>query len=153
MLSGDDPNTLILNAYSSDLIGRIVTAEGHATYYSKTEDGIGKDIIGPNVHQIGPLADTYLPSLQSNYTPPEDVVEFIQKHQDAGEQIAAVGFGSMPYGQVEFLVNALVKCKVPGILIGTAMQSMKKIIEEKKGIKMTAAEAVAKDGKDVKDAT
>ena len=88
-------------------------------------------------------------TLQSNYKPPEDFAEFIEKHQKAGEQITPVGLGSMPYRQVEYLVNALVKHKVPAILIGTAMQSMKKVVENKKNA--TTAKT-AKEGAEEKDA-
>ena len=73
---------------------------------------------GPNVLNIGGLASDYIPK---DFEPPKDLVSFLD-----GLEAPPVcfGYGSMPFGQAEMLVDAAFEAKRPSILVGSAMMNV-----------------------------
>ena len=69
---------------------------------------------GPNVLNVGGLADHYIPQ---DFEPPPDLISFLEKNN----RPICFGYGSMPFGQAEMLVNAAYEAKRPAILVGSDM--------------------------------
>ena len=72
---------------------------------------------GPNVLNVGGLADNYIPN---DFEPPADLISFLEKHK----RPICFGYGSMPFGQAEMLVTAAYEVNRPAILVGSAMMSV-----------------------------
>ena len=98
--SGNDARVIIANAMNDGLIPPV-------------KDG------GRNIHQVGPLADHYIPT---NYEPPEDLVTFLSNNPPP----ICIGFGSMPYDNAPLIYSVLeaIDCKA-AILIGKALEMPK----------------------------
>ena len=98
ILTGKHPNVWIVNAYSNELIPKLVDE-------------------GPNVYEVGPLADSYIPPDfdSSKYVSLLD--RFLQ--QGSVNKPICIGFGSMPFRQdVKIVLEAIRVLNVRAILIG-----------------------------------
>lgn len=87
---------------------------------------------GPRVLNIGGLADNYIPKA---FEPPSDLMSFLDKLEAPP---ICFGYGSMPFGQAEILVDAAYEAKRPSILVGSAMMN----VLEKKVTKDTDSDVV-----------
>jgi len=96
ILSGNDSLIVIANAINDSLVPPVTDA-------------------GPNVHQIGPLADHYIPS---DFEPPHALMEFLSDNP----RPICVGFGSMPYGQASLILDALRDVNCGAVLVGKALE-------------------------------
>jgi sterol 3beta-glucosyltransferase len=96
LLSGNRDNTWIANSfYSPELIPAVTD-------------------VGPNVHHVGPLADAYIPK---DFTPEQELSGFL-----IAERPICVGYGSMPYNQVEMLLEVLEEINCKAVLVGKALE-------------------------------
>lgn len=77
---------------------------------------------GPKVLNVGGLADHFIPA---GFEPPSDLVSYLEEIKKNSDGIQArpicFGYGSMPFGKVVTVVEALHKTKRPAILVGSAM--------------------------------
>lgn len=96
ILSGNDSRIAIANAMNDGFIPPV------------------RDV-GPHVHQIGPLADHYIPS---DFEPPRNLVDFLSNNP----QPMCIGFGSMPYSQVSLILDALQEVDRKAVLVGKALE-------------------------------
>lgn len=101
MLKGNDPMVHICNGYDSNhLVPPIAGTHG----------------VGQNVHEIGPLADSFLPC--NNFVPDPDLESFLKLHKKP----ICIGFGSMPFADMEAIMDALMELDMPAILLGAPFQ-------------------------------
>lgn len=97
------------NCFSSDLCP--APAEGH-------------------IHDIGALADAYIPA---SFSEPSDLLQFLQELGD-GNPPVAIGFGSMPFGQAEAVIQGLESLRCPAVLVGKALANFQATEWTKKNI-------------------
>ena len=88
-----------MNAYSNHLIPKLQ----------------GTKRVGPNVYDVGPLADHYLPP---NFQAPSSLVQFLDS---CLQPPICVGFGSMPFSKVQVILQALEILNRRAILVGNAL--------------------------------
>ena len=98
ILSGNDSQIVIANAMNDGLIPEVTD-------------------VGRQVHQIGPLADHYIPF---DFVPPEVLVQFLSNINPV--RPICVGFGSMPYNQVALILDALEEVDCKAVLVGKALE-------------------------------
>lgn len=94
ILSGNDPNVHLVNAFSGELLPSVTDAGSH-------------------LYQMGALADSYIPI---NYQPNPKLEEFLQAHCPV-----CVGFGSMPYDKVDLILQVLEESGKKAVLVGQAL--------------------------------
>jgi UDP:flavonoid glycosyltransferase YjiC (YdhE family) len=99
ILRGNNSQFFILNAYSNHLIPRIANTPG----------------VGPNVYDIGPLADAYLPP---SFQPDPALTSFLQM---CDYPPICIGFGSMPFHRVSVIVSALIQLERKAIFVGKSL--------------------------------
>jgi hypothetical protein len=99
ILLGYNAQFSIVNAYSNHLIPAIGNTIG----------------VGPHVHDIGPLADDYIPP---NFVPDPSLVAFLAEWSSP----ICIGFGSMPFHRLDALMDALMQLDQPTILVGAPFQ-------------------------------
>ncbi|CAB9497870.1 Sterol 3-beta-glucosyltransferase [Seminavis robusta] len=80
---------------------------------------------GPKVINVGSLSCNYIPD---GFEPPQDLVSFLEKHAD--NPPVCFGYGSMPFGQAQMIVEAAFETKRPSILIGSAMMGILASLQE-----------------------
>ncbi|CAJ1948539.1 unnamed protein product [Cylindrotheca closterium] len=98
----------IVNCYSNHLIPSIVGTPG----------------VGPNVHEIGCLADAYIPWNYKRTLNP-DLETFLQscKKMKNTRPPICIGFGSMPFSELSAVMDALIELEdIPAILVGKPFQ-------------------------------
>lgn len=71
---------------------------------------------GPNVFDVGPLADHYTPR---GWTPPAELVSFLEGCADPP---VCVGYGSMPFEKACMVVEVLRKLSLKAVLVGDALK-------------------------------
>ena len=92
---------------------------------------------GKKVLNIGSLAADYVPQ---DFEPPTELISFLDSLEAPP---VCFGYGSMPFGQAELLVDAAFEAKRPAILVGSAMMD---VIDKKKAAENTElAEWVGKN--------
>ena len=104
ILSGKDPNTWLINAFyceDEDLIPNILS----------------DDHLGPNVINTGPFADAYIPADFEEPSSDTDLIEFLTTKNPI-----CVGFGSMPFGQVNDIVEVIKELNENAIFVGKALE-------------------------------
>eukprot|EP00978_Attheya_sp_CCMP212_P018374 scaffold50201_cov50-Attheya_sp.AAC.4 len=74
---------------------------------------------GSKVLNCGGLADAYIPS---NFEPPADLVSFLDSL--GNKRPICFGYGSMPFGKAELVMEALFEVDSPAILVGSAMMGI-----------------------------
>jgi len=97
---------------------------------------------GPKVLNVGALADAYIPA---DFEPHMDLVSFLETHKSSiggdgdvdsssmNTRPICFGYGSMPFGNVQGIMDALYECQRPAVLVGSAMVSVRdKILQETK---------------------
>ncbi|KAL7554530.1 hypothetical protein ACHAWF_017990 [Thalassiosira exigua] len=99
MLSGQDENTLIINAFSTPEVIPCCSDSG------------------VNIFDIGPLADAYIPG---DFDPSQELLAFLEK---SDEPPLCVGYGSMPFGKVDVIVDTLKEFRTRAIFVGQAKKS------------------------------
>lgn len=73
-----------------------------------------------NVVEAGALAAAYTPA---GWRAPPELAAFLQECRDAREPPVCIGFGSMPFGQPQALVDALRRTGHKAVLVGAALAS------------------------------
>jgi hypothetical protein len=133
IFAGHDPNVVIVNAYSKYLIPTITTTNGI------TNSQFSRTLLGPNVVDVGPLADNFhvvppSPSSSSgggwNSTIQQQVEHFFTRDDDDEEEerkphqpVLCIGFGSMPFHRKHVVLEALKLLGYPKtMLIGDALR-------------------------------
>ena len=97
VLAGRNPDTLIANSFCTEIIPATTDA-------------------GDNVHDVGPLADSYI---SPGWEPPKELVEFLNGCQSPP---VCVGFGSMPFGKTSLIIAALKQTGDKAVLVGDALK-------------------------------
>jgi len=100
MLSGNDDRVIIANCMNDGLVPQVTDA-------------------GPGVHQIGPLADHYVPV---DFEPPGGLVSFLSSDNHPAARPICIGFGSMPYSQVSLILDALREVDRKAVWVGNALE-------------------------------
>jgi sterol 3beta-glucosyltransferase len=100
ILSGHKAQFLVANAYSNHLIPSIQDTP----------------CVGPHVHEIGPLADDYLPP---HFIEPPSLIEFFES---CDQNPICIGFGSMPFHKVEIILEALRLLGRKAVLVGDSLR-------------------------------
>mmetsp|Transcript_37050 Transcript_37050/g.54432 ORF Transcript_37050/g.54432 Transcript_37050/m.54432 type:complete len:447 (-) Transcript_37050:213-1553(-) len=72
--------------------------------------------VGPNLYNVGSLADAYVPK---KWKPPDELTAFLQK---CDAPTVCVGYGSMPFDQATMVVEALKDVDVKVVLVGNALK-------------------------------
>ena len=100
ILSGNSPSIHIVNAFSNEIFPPVPDA-------------------GPNVHDVGALGDSYVPTAFDPPAEESDLVTFLKN----GKKPICIGFGSMPYdaGKVEGLLNVVQEQDQRVVLVGKAL--------------------------------
>ena len=135
ILSGHFRNIWIVNAYSNELVPKIVADFSDSDEDDSNHDGSNDrrpalcPTIGPNVSDVGPLADAYLPP---DFDPSKLAIleSFLESvvtcsHEADGEsghsiitKPICIGFGSMPFRNISVVLDAVNYIEVPAILVG-----------------------------------
>jgi UDP:flavonoid glycosyltransferase YjiC (YdhE family) len=103
ILAGHHANVTIVNAYSNHLIPSIVGT-------------------GPNVYEVGPLADSYL---SSNFDGTSNAIHSLQEFLlSCQHPPICIGFGSMPFSRLEILREALRELDLETVLVGDNLISL-----------------------------
>jgi len=102
MLTGRHPRVWVVNAYSNQLIPKL---EGDAR-------------LGPNVVDVGPLGDDYVPYGHERLEPR------IQEFLSCEEKPICVGFGSMPFRNIGAVLEACKQLKIRAVLVGTVFEQI-----------------------------
>lgn len=115
ILSGQDANFFLVNAYSNHLVPSL---EAHSKSYPHKR----------NIYDVGPLADAYLPP----GSPSKALIRFL--HQNNGDDdisdggvrprrrpIVCIGFGSMMFSNPKMLWRALQILNVRAVLVGSCL--------------------------------
>lgn len=97
-LLGQHESTILCNAYSDVLIP-------------------SPNDYGPMVKDVGALADSYIPK---DFEPPSDATSDLLQFLE--ERPICIGFGSMPYDQVQRILEALETLNQKAILVGDALK-------------------------------
>eukprot|EP00438_Fugacium_kawagutii_P001185 Skav206584 [mRNA] locus=scaffold925:950784:952393:- [translate_table: standard] len=73
--------------------------------------------MGPGLHpkDVGALADAYIPA---NFVEPSTLLQFLK---DSAKPPVAIGFGSMPFGQAQAVIQGLEALQCPAVLVGQAL--------------------------------
>lgn len=96
MLTGRHPRIWVANAYTNHLIPRLAGQEG----------------LGPNIWDLGPLADAYVPFGQESFdTTLHEFLSFDDKP-------LCIGFGSMPFHNIGAVLGACKSLKTRAVLVG-----------------------------------
>lgn len=101
MLTGKAKNVWVVNAYSNHLVPPLA----------------GSDGLGANILDVGPIADDYIPPGHEQLDPM--LQRFLSEpcfHDN--EKPICVGFGSMPFGRIGQLLEAIKTLKVRAVLVG-----------------------------------
>ncbi|KAL3915953.1 MAG: hypothetical protein SGILL_005401, partial [Bacillariaceae sp.] len=99
ILLGHNDRFIQVNAYSNHLVPSL---ENEST---------------PRVHEVGPLADAYIPP----GSPPRALVNFLQRYSGERRPIC-VGFGSMVFPNPQIVLQALQKIDQPAVLVGSSLR-------------------------------
>lgn len=90
--------------------------------------------VGPKVLNVGGLADHFIPA---NVEPPSDLVSFLHGNTTADSPDMkrrflpiCFGYGSMPFGKAELVVQALYESDRPAVLVGSAMMGVRDKIQQ-----------------------
>jgi UDP:flavonoid glycosyltransferase YjiC (YdhE family) len=100
ILSGQNDRFVLVNAYSNFLVPSLANE------------------FSINVHDVGPLADAYLPPGE----PSTSLVEFLDNTTFDRRPIC-VGFGSMKFSRSRTLLEALESIKQPAVLVGSSLRN------------------------------
>jgi sterol 3beta-glucosyltransferase len=103
ILSGEHPSVWIANSFYDDLIPNVVPSDDNNTR---------------NVVHIGALADAYIP--KDFIEPDAEFCKFLQEKRPI-----CVGFGSMPFGQVQDILAVLKELDEDAVFVGKALELSK----------------------------
>lgn len=93
----DEGKTLIANAFSMEIV---------PAAHDKTA----------TIYNVGPLADAYVPD---TWNSPAELVTFLGSCE---EPPVCIGYGSMPFGKVEMVLEALEELDRKAVLVGDALK-------------------------------
>jgi sterol 3beta-glucosyltransferase len=93
----DEGKTLIANAFSMEIVPSV---------HDKTA----------TIYDVGPLADAYVPD---TWNPPADLITFLDSCEVPP---VCIGYGSMPFGKAEMVLEALEELDRKAVLVGDALK-------------------------------
>jgi hypothetical protein len=124
IFTGNDPNVMIINAYSKYLIPEITNNDNN----NKNDDsgsGSNEFLLGKNIMNVGPLADNYYLGNDHDFIIRRNVHNFCQtnSNDDDNTPIICIGFGSMPFHRKNIMFDAIKLLGYPKtIFIGDALK-------------------------------
>jgi hypothetical protein len=112
ILLGERDNIKMINAFSHHLV----------------------PAVNETAWNIGPLADCYI---HDDWSPPADLVAFLKEHP----RPVCVGYGSMPFGATQVILDALKELDRPAVLVGACFVSALEALSTDDGDNQTWSKA------------